>query len=189
MSLQGFNLLKAQKTPPTMWEKIYAWVLGTARIIVIVVEVIVVLSFGARVAVDTISSRLDKEVTKQQNTLGAFSESEVRYRTIQSRTREYQNIWEHSSNYSTTLRELENYLAANFSDLTIEIAENELTIRAEGDVTKISALEDSMKSSENLKNVEVYDLTAEQTGGRRSSFGVKAQIENYNTRSLRKNGT
>jgi len=62
MSEQGFNLLKPQKTPPTLWEKIYAWVLGTARIIVIIVEIIVVFSFGARIAVDTIASRLDKEV-------------------------------------------------------------------------------------------------------------------------------
>ena len=189
MTLQGFNLLKPQRTPATMWEKIYSWVLGTARIIVIIVEVIVVLSFGARVGVDTISSRLDKEVTKQQNTLGAFSESETRYRNIQSRTREYKNIWEHSSNYSTMLKELENYLGANFTNLTIGLSEDELTIRGEGDVTKISALEESMKSSPNLKNVEIYDLSAEREGSRRSSFGVKAIIKDYNIRSLRKNGT
>ncbi|MBD3280531.1 hypothetical protein GF389_03335 [Candidatus Dojkabacteria bacterium] len=188
MTLQGFNLLKPQKTPPTLWEKIYSWVLGTARIIVIIVEVIVVVAFGARIAVDTISSRLDKEIEKQQNTLGAYSESEQRFRTIQARTREYENIWEVSSNYAEMLFEIENYLLANFTDLSIEVSENELRISGEGDVGKISTLEDSLKSSEYLRNVEVYDLSAEEEGSRRSSFGIRAIIEDYNFRTLKGNG-
>ncbi|MBN1331560.1 hypothetical protein JW978_01585 [Candidatus Dojkabacteria bacterium] len=189
MSLQGFNLLKKQKIPPTLWEKIYTWVLGTARVLVIMVEIVVVISFGIRVAVDTISSRLDKEVEKQQNTLGAFSESETRYRTIQSRTSEYKNIYEKSSNYSAMLSELENYLGANFTGLSIYITEDELTIRGEGDVSRISSLEESLKASNYLRNVEVYDLNAQEEGSRRADFGIRAIIENYNSRTIEENGT
>lgn len=185
MSLQGFNLLKKQVKPATLWEKIYAWVLGTARIVIIIVEVLVVGAFAARIAVDTISSRLEKEIEKRNSTLAVFAESETRYRQIQSRVKEYQNIWESSSNYSPAMYEVENYLGANFTDLRIEINGNQLLIRAEGDVSKISQLEENIKTSSRFKNVETFDLTADTDGGsRRASFGIRAIIIDYNTRTL-----
>jgi len=86
------------------------------------------------------------------------------------------------------LSEIENYLGANFSDLTIDVTEDELTIRGEGDVAKISSLEDSLKKSDFLKNVEIYDLNTQAEGSRRANFGIRAIVENYNTRSINTNG-
>lgn len=176
MGLRGFNLLKKQADPPTAWEKIYTWVLGTARIIIIIVEFIVVISFGTRIIVDTQAKQLDKKIEDKQRSLSAFSTQEADYRKTQMKMSNYKAIWQNSSNYSELLREIDNYLNSNFSNLSINITDQVVTIRAEGDVDKISDFENAMKSSDYFINVETFELNRDSSGDRRANFGLRAVI-------------
>jgi len=184
MSLKGFNLLRKQSSPPTAWEKIYGWVLGTARVIVIVVELIVVASFVTRVVVDTQAKQLDKKLETRELSMAAFADAEADYRLTQKKTGNYKMLWQNSSDYATVLKELENYLNANFTNMNISIIDQELTIRAEGDVDKISIFEAQMKNSESFVNVETFELDRDSSGGRRASFGLRAVIIDKNRESI-----
>lgn len=184
MSLKGFNLLKKQVAPPTAWEKIYTWVLGTARVIVIIAELVVVVAFVTRIVVDTQGSRLDKKLKNREATLGAFSESEAKYRSIQNRASNYQTLWENSSNYTPALKELDTLLSGGFSDLSISITDGVVTVRGVGDVSRIDDLEKSLKQSTYFSNVETFEIDTTSQGDRRGNVGLRAVINNYNKRVL-----
>ncbi len=185
MTLKGFNLLREQKEPPTLWEKIYAWTLGTARIIVIIVELIVVGAFVTRIIIDTKAKKIDKEVKLRQATLDGLSESEFRYREIQDKLSLYTDVWQNSSNYTDVVKILENNLIVNFSDLQVSIDKGKLVIRGEGDINRISDLETAIKSSEMFTNVETFEVDSTTVRGtRRITFGIRADIKNYNIRTM-----
>lgn len=185
MGLAGFNLLKKQKEPPTTWEKIYAWVLGTVRVIVIIVQILVVGSFVARVVIDTQAKNLDKELEKREKTLGGFSETEERYRTIQQRSSNYRGIWENSSSYADQMSEIDNALIGNYTTLNVIVDEGNLVIRGEADINNIGQLEDRIKSSDSFTNVETFELeSGSSKGDRRASFGIRAIILKHNTREI-----
>ncbi len=185
MTLKGFNLLRKQKEPPTVWEKIYAWTLGTARIIIIIVEIVVVGAFATRVVIDTKAKKLDKEMKLRQLTLANLSDTELKYRKIQDKNSIYKDLWRNSSNYYLVAKDLENYLSSNFSDLQVSIEKGELIIRGEGDIDKIAKLENDIKSSNKFINVETFKVdTTIVRGSRRVTFGIKANIKDYNIRKF-----
>jgi len=184
MSLQGFNLLRKQKTPPTAWEKIYSWVLGTARVIVIIVELVVVGSFVIRVIVDTQAKRLDKELESRDKTISSFAKSENRFREIQLKSDNYKGLWISSSTYSDMLKELDNQLSANFSNLTINASSEILTVRGAGDVSRISSFEDAIKQSTYFSNVETFEIDTSTGGDNRGNIGLRAVINDSDRTGL-----
>jgi len=185
VSIHGFNLLKQQKAPPTSWEKIYVWALGTARIIVIIVELIVVGAFVSRVVVDTQGKRLDKNLETRQATLSAFKETETGYRIIQAKATNYKVVWENASNYAAALQELDNLLSANYANLRISIDKDFVTIRGEGDINQIENFETKFKESKYFSNVETFEVDSSSgDSDRRGSFGIRGYINDYNKRKF-----
>lgn len=183
MGLQGFNLLKQQPSPPTTWEKIYLWVLGTARVVIIIVEIIVIAAFVIRIVVDTQGSRIEKEIENREMAISGFEESEVRYRTIQTRTRNYQNLWENSSNISPIMEELNQLFSGDFADLRVSVERDLLTVRGEATIEKISALEKAVKESDSFRNVETFEVTSEDAqNSSRGNFGLRAVIKEVGSR-------
>lgn len=183
MGLQGFNLLKKQPAPPTVWEKVYSWALGTARTIIIIVELIVVGAFVTRIIIDTQGSRLDKEIEDQEHVIAGFEESMIRYRTIQSRTENYKSIWDSSNQYYPIFEEVNGMLNSSFADLRIIIDEDTVTLRGQGDISRISDLETKMKNSATFTNVETFEITTEDDSNARGSFGLRAVIKDEFTRT------
>ncbi len=184
MGLQGFNLLKQQPAPPTTWEKIYIWILGTARVIIIIVELIVIGAFVTRVVVDTQGRRIEKDIENRERTISGFEESIVRYRIIQTRTKNYKSIWENSSNKAPVMAELNSLLAADFADLRVSIEGDLLTIRGGGTIERISVLEKAVKESDSFMNVEAFEITTEEDDIiSRGSFGLRAIIKAVNKRT------
>lgn len=185
MSLKGFNLLRKQAAPPTAWEKIYAWVLGTARVIVIIVEFVVIVSFVARIVVDTQAKQLEKGIESKQDLFEGFATSEQRYREIQLKSENYQSLWTRSSNYGDPLKEVTKLFSGNFNDLQITISADTLTIRVEGDVDRIAEIETQIKKSSVFKNVETFEIDTTEGGDTRGNLGIRAVIVEPYQRDLK----
>ena len=187
MSTKGFNMLRPQLTPPTAWDKLYKWMVGTARIIVIIVEFIVIIAFGTRVAVDTISKNLDKEIVKLNAELSAYSDSEFIIRNVQDKTNAYQSLWENSSNLSIYI-DFINDLIINYPGIiSLQISKTEINISGELPLININELETKLKEnveSDNITNIRLFNSievnTVESEGvnpGEIASFSIRAKLE------------
>lgn len=184
MTNKGFNLLKKQKEPPTTWDRMYGWITGTARVVVIIVEILIIAAFVVRIVLDTQGNNIDKDIEKRNGAIGAMQEEEARFRNIHSRISSYNELWTSASSYAETLNELEGFLGNDFEDTSINIDGDSLTINGQGNVDKISNLEEAMKNSQKLKNVSVSNINTDETNSTRASFAIKAIILNPNTRSF-----
>ncbi len=186
MGLRGFNLLKTQPTPPTVWEKFYAWVLGTARTVIIVVQIVVIGAFVTRIIVDTQAKRLEKDIERKEMIISGFKESEKRYRIIQDRTTHFSEIWKDASNYYPVVEEIDSLLFSNFADLRIGIEGDIVTLRGQGNIQNISDLETKLKASSSFYNVEAFEIQAGDglSSGSVGNFGLRALIKSPSGRSM-----
>jgi hypothetical protein len=145
MNKRGFNLLRPQLSPPTSWDKIYQWMVGTARVIVIIVELIVVGAFATRVVVDTIGKNLDKKVTLKAAEINANKSTEDNFRDIQERTDLYRSLWEISSSMTPTYNFINSLISDYQGLLNIQITKSEVTISGELPGQNIDKLEVGLK--------------------------------------------
>ena len=100
MSNRGLNLLKLQVEPPTVWTKLYDWILSTSRVVVIVVELLVVVAFAIRLVVDIQSKFLDREIETKETVMSQWREEEARFRKIQDKAKAFENSWILSTAYT-----------------------------------------------------------------------------------------
>lgn len=168
MALRGFNLLRMQLTPPTAWDKIYQWMVGTARVIIIVVEIIVVIAFGARVVVDTIAKNLDEKIERRDAELAAFRSTELEYRNIQQKTALYRELWTQSSDLAFYFDYINNLVRNYIGLITISLSNEEVNISGELPLSDVGILEEKMKadklgSSPNpiFTDVQLIDVDSE----------------------------
>jgi len=152
---KGFNLLKAQAEPPSVWSKMYDWVLGSARIIIIVVEIAVLVAFVFRIIVDLKSKELNKNIEQAESVLNVLHASELKFREIQAKTSTYKMIWDNTPDYSLLISNINSLLPTNTSikDLTISISGVDIIISGTASKEK----EDDIKTLENnLKSNSIY---------------------------------
>ena len=151
----GFNLLKMQAEPPSAWTKIYGWVIGTARVVIIVAELTVLVAFGIRIYIDVQGKDLDARIDQSEAILNVMSSSEKRFRVIQNRTDMFRTIWNSSPDYSPLLTNINGLLPTSTSikDLAISIDNKQLVISG----TAPKSREQEIKDLEaNLKADETY---------------------------------
>lgn len=146
MSTKGFNLLRDQLAPPTAWDKIYKWIVGTARIIIILVETIVIVAFAARIVLDFIGKNLDEEIADLDTRLGAYDLLEEEILGVQTKTSTYEGMWNNSSNISPYYNYIAQLLGSYNSDLSVSIDNSGVSINGELRVSQIDEIENDMKS-------------------------------------------
>ena len=185
MGETGFNLLQPQEAPPTFWDKAYAWVVGTARVIIIIVEIIVFGAFVTRFVLDTQSKNLDEKIKIQEVRLDALADKEEYFRKVQEKGTQYEEIWKVSSNYTPILKEINSYLPSITSEISMQIRNETLLIRGFGDFNAVSSMELSLKNSNTFDRTEVFEI--QNQGGAASSsgrFAVRAILSNFNSREF-----
>ncbi|MEI7578641.1 MAG: hypothetical protein WCJ58_01220 [bacterium] len=157
---QGFNLLKQQVEPPTVWNKVYDWIVGTARLVVIVVEVIVVIAFVVRLIIDVQSADLDKKIQAKENQVTLFKESGSvdKYNRIQNKTKAFNDAWTETPIFSKIYAEINSYMPVSGEDININMDQNEISITGKASVKDIGILEVKFKSSSNLQWTEVNKI-------------------------------
>jgi hypothetical protein len=188
MIKKGFNLLKPQLEPPTVWTKIYDWVLGTARVIIIVVQIIVVIAFAIRMVVDVQSKNLDREIVAKESVLSSLQESELRFKKIQKQTAAFEKALNISMIYSAIFAELNVLMPNNATELNIQFVSTSILISGKASVSAIGNLETELKTSRNFTNTELVQVESRGISqDETADFTIRTQIRDPRFRNIQSN--
>ncbi len=157
-----FNLLKPIAPPETVWDKIYDWILGRARVVILITELLIVGAFVGKVVVDTTAKNKDNQIYSLQSELAFYTDKEPVFRDIQKRDTQYVNIWNKSSGYSAILDEIFSYIPNPGAQLTIRFDKGKVSILGYDDLDSLKTLETSLKNSKTFTNASVNTLSLEQ---------------------------
>jgi hypothetical protein len=181
----GFNLLISQIEPPTLWTKIYDWMVGSARIVMISIELVVIVAFGLRVFLDVESKNLDEEIANKENILRAFQSSEVRFRKIQDHVNAYAKSWEEASVHSSVYAEVNTYLPQNPVEMSVQIDTTTVVVSGTASGKEIAFLENAFKNSSTFRDAQLVKLDIEGTSGDSlGNFTIVAAIRNPEKRQI-----
>lgn len=173
---KGFNLLKNQVEPQTMWTKVYQWTTTTARGILVVVELIIVVAFGIRVVVDLQFKNLNKDITAKEDVVLVLQDSERRLKNTQTKVNVYENLYLETDYYSNVYRELSRIVPSSVQDLSAQIVKDELVVKGFTDTETIARMEAEFKNSSFFTKTEL--LNVETQGQQLDSFTLKTKINN-----------
>ncbi|MBN1915708.1 hypothetical protein JW796_01775 [Candidatus Dojkabacteria bacterium] len=183
MSRKGFNLLQPQEAPATFWDKAYAWVVGTARVIIILVEVIVFAAFVTRFVLDSQTKNLDEKIRVQEARLEVIADKEKYFRGVIGKANAYQEIWETSSGYADIWEEINMYLPTISSEINVQFKNEILLIRGFSALGPVSTLEGSLKNSQTFQRTEVFEVQNEGGEGvDEGTFALRAIVKDHNSR-------
>lgn len=162
MSKKGFNLLRPQIEPPTVWTKVYDWAVGSARIVVILVELVVVLAFAIRIVIDVQSNNLNEEIKTKESIVLVFQSSELRYLNIQQRTSAYRDNWESTPVFSGIFAEVSSYLPPGGKELTVLINPSSgVFVSGTAPVAEIGVMEENFKNSNTFSRATLDSIEGE----------------------------
>lgn len=178
---KGFNLLKTQIEPQTMWTKLYLWTTTTARAIMVIVELVIVISFGVRVVVDLQFKNLNKDIAAKESVMEVLAESERRLSVIQSKAAAYKAIWSESDYYSDIYKEVFTIIPEGVEELNIQISDNRLIVKGFADIDSIQDMETKFKNSKTFTKTELVNI--ETQGNSLDSFTIEADLNQPPKRS------
>lgn len=177
---KGFNLLKNQVEPQTIWTKLYSWTTNTARAIMVIVELTVVLAFGARVVVDLQFKNLNKDIEAKEEVLIILQDTEIELRQIQEKASAYNIVWSNSSYNTNILKEASSYLPNSVDELSLQLSGQELIVRGFATPEVIADIENKFKTSDRFTKTELINI--ESQGTALDSFTLRTQLNNPPTR-------
>ena len=184
MPKKAFNLLRPQVEPPTVWTKLYDYVVGTARIIVIVVELVVVVAFAIRIVVDVQSKNLDEEIAIKESIIATFAQAELRFREIQDKTRSFETIWTKSEEFSENYAEINNYLPATLAEFTVQITADTVFVTGSATNEDIQRMEESLNNSTRFTK-KIDEITSEGGAGNiLATFTIRSDIKKKTFKEL-----
>jgi hypothetical protein len=158
-----FNLLKPVQPPPTFWDKAYDWILGRARVVILITELLIVFAFVAKVIVDTQARAKDEEIATLKGEIGFYaSQREPVFRDIQKRDSAYMRVWAITNGYTDILNEVYSYIQTPGLQLTVSAEKNRISIFGYDDLSAVQNLETQLKASPTFSSVFVDTLSLEQ---------------------------
>ncbi len=178
---KGFNLLKTQVEPQTIWTKIYKWTTTTARAIMVLVELIIVVAFGFRVVVDLQFKNFNKDIAVKEEIMSVLQESETRLRSTQDRIALYEQLWRNTPYISNVYLEVSKIIPLAVEELNIQIVNGEITIRGFASTETIATIESGFKNSSLFTQTELSNI--ESQGNSTDSFVIKSKLNNLPMRS------
>ena len=160
---RNFNLLKPLQPPSTAWDRVYEWLIGKARVVILVTELIVATTFIFKVVADTTAKNKDKEIDRLTQELSFYvSDLEPKFRQLEFKSDKYIQIWNNASEYNDAVQEILSYIENESSEISMNIQNNIITVFGYEDLDSIKALENAVKSSQNFKDAIVNDLSLNQ---------------------------
>ena len=164
-----------------MWTKLYSWTTTTAKTIMVLVELVIVISFGIRVVVDLQFKNLNKDIASKEQVMEVLKDNERRLLAIHSKAKAYRIIWEESNYYSDIYTEVFNIIPDGVEELNLQISEDKIIIKGFAQIDNIEHMESQFKASKTFKNTELVDI--ESQGNNLDSFTFEADLDDPPKRS------
>lgn len=160
-----FNLLKPIQEPKSSWDKIYDFILGNARIVLLIVEIIMVGLFFAKVIVDNVEKNKLQEFEAVQLQLKSLEDQyEEKFRSIQARTVDYIDLWSVTKQYYPILEEVSEYIGNPTNQFSLTLSNNgTVTIEGYESLETLRGVESAMKNSDTFINVGINALSLDQS--------------------------
>lgn len=181
MSLHGFNLLQDHIRPPDTWDKVNEWVTNVGRVIVMLVEVVVIISFGARVFIDTQTKNLLEAEASNAAAAAAFRQQEIEFVDQQQRFFSYKQIWNEASSAASIIADIGRLRPRNVENFTFTMQGNLITLKGQAAVDDVSTFENSLKTSTKFSDVQVYEVErvrSTNSNANVANFGIRIIIKN-----------
>jgi Tfp pilus assembly protein PilN len=182
-----FNLLRPEAPPPSAWDQVYDWLLGRARLVMIVTQVLVGFVFIAKIAVDIQVKALDEQLeAKQAEVQFTYAQVEPKYLDLQEKSLAYVNLWTKSSDYKDILAEVMDLLDDPNGRYNVSISDKDVVISGFGSRSEISIIEAALKSSASLTRVEVSEIksSAGELLAGTGDFAIRALIKDDFNREI-----
>src|SRR5690606_9013517 len=120
---QIFNLLKPYAPPLSAWDKVYNWILGRARIVMIVAEIVVAIAFVGKVIVDVDAKNLQEQIDIKDFELRQYATTiEPVIRKVQAKSNLYAELWNTSTSFAPVLREAHRHIPLQTQELSITLS-------------------------------------------------------------------
>jgi hypothetical protein len=183
---QGFNLLKPQQEAPSVWTTIYKWIVGTARVVLIVTETAVIVALVLRIVIDVNGKNLDEKVTSYESVINIRSNEEKKYVEIQEKTKEYQTVYDKNISYTSVLNTLSKNIPTTFSNITLSISGNKLVMTGEAPNDAIQKMEKYLKNSVDFSGTKLTTLGIgeDKSPDKPAKFTFETQIKELQYRQL-----
>ncbi len=182
---QGFNFLKPQVEPPSPWSRIYDWVVGTARAILILFEIAVVIALGVRIVVDVQSKNIDEQITTLETIMSQRALEEQKYRDLQIKTGAYATIWTTGQIYSELFDLINEYIPPSAVQFNVNLEGDLIRIDGKASNADIKQMENGLKQSNLFKDTKLTILeVASDDPNFLSKFSFTSQAQNPKFRQL-----
>lgn len=158
-----FNLLKPLQPPKTAWDKIYDWILGRARIVVLATIILIALAFVAKVVVDTDAKNKDKAIAGLEIRLDFYTvKIEPDLRAFAAKEDNYIKLWNGSSGITEAVAEIYSYISDPSADITVKVDADRVSIFGTENLDLLRQLEADLRASQSFSSVVFSNLTIER---------------------------
>lgn len=177
-----FNLLKPTIEPPTAWDKIYMWIVGKARVVMVIAEVVVAITFVAKVVVDIQAKDLDEQINKREAELSLYAKQvEPEIRKLQQKAITYEKVWKRASDYGPILEEINSYISVTEKSIAVRFSGENVSVRGGGNLEVLKKIESNMRGSTTFSNVQL-SVDTESGAIQEGTYLITASIATDYTR-------
>lgn len=182
---KGFNFLKPQVEAPSQWSAIYDWITGTAKAILIVFEVAVILALGIRIVVDVQGKNIDQQIETLETIMSQRSYEEEKYRLLQQKTLGFSTIWTRGQIYSEVYNQINEFLPQSSVKFDVSIIESKINISGKATNINIDTMEKGLKESPLFKDTKLTILEKSSSEANQlSTYSFTSTITNPRFRVL-----
>lgn len=176
---KSFNLLKPQVEAPSVWTKVYDWVTGTAKVILVITIIVVFISLLIKIGLDVKENNLDKEITSLENLLHVRNVEEKKYRHLQTKVNSYEKIWNSTILFHPIIDETTKFLPKSAIELVMTIEEKGISLTGKALNNDIDEMENAIKSNKSFYESKLSRLeTSPESGQNFVKFNFLANNEN-----------
>lgn len=182
---KGFNFLKPQVEAPSQWSTLYDWITGTAKAVLIVFEVAVILALVIRIIVDVQAKSLDQQIETLENIMTQRTFEEEKYRNIQIKTLGFSTIWTKGLIYSEVFNQINSFMPKSSVKFDIGINKDTISINGKATSAEIDVMEKGLKESPLFKDTKltVFEKSSTEVS-QLSEFTFTTKITNPRYKAL-----
>ncbi|MEI6462930.1 MAG: hypothetical protein WCO33_04690 [bacterium] len=156
---RSFNLLFAQNRQLDSWDRLYVWLSGTCRIIIILALLIILLSFGYRFILERNLNDLKDSLDTVSFRLKSYEKRQSEIAQVQAEIVSYNTVWKQFSNFATNIDDVIALVPKNISDMSFSTSLVGIQLSGTGARSIIAQIENSYKNSPLYINVVLSNLS------------------------------